>query len=148
MIILSVFTVSFFSALLGTMIMTAGHEIEMSISRRPISHTPAVAVFKILKLDFSKLNVQMKDIASYTVHFAYGTFWGFPLAIFYFLDFTAYLPVLIIYFLIILIQGFSIMYYLGIAKWPWTWERKQIVIEIIHKAAYSIATVTIFSFFF
>ena len=148
MFIISVFVVSFFSALLGTLVMTAGQEIEMSITGRPVSHTPAKAAFKILKLNYSKLDAQMKDIASYVVHFVYGAFWGFPLAIFYFLDFTKYLPVLFVYLVIIFAQGFITIKYLNIADWPWKWNKKWIITEVVHKVVYSIATVTIFSFFF
>jgi|TARA_Y100000310_G_scaffold63585_1_gene59063 hypothetical protein len=139
--------ISFAAAFLGTVVMTVGQEVEMRISRRPISYTPAIAVFKIFRLNFEQLSQWMKIAASYTVHFAYGTAWGFPLAFFYLFDFIEFTPVLVSYFLIIWIQGLVVVPLLGIAGPPWTWGFKAILTEMVHKAVLAVSTVLIFQYF-
>ena len=137
---------SFVAAFGGTLTMTLSQEIEMRINRRPVSFTPALAVFKILRLNFDVLSSRMKTFWSYTVHFVYGTFLGFPLALLYFFNVTNFVSVLVIYFLIIWIQGLIIIPLLGIAGPPWTWGVQPILTEIFHKTVYAFSTVIFFIF--
>ncbi|MAF59427.1 MAG: hypothetical protein QF858_01635 [Candidatus Pacebacteria bacterium] len=136
---------SFVAAFFGTIVMTVGQEIEIRIKKRPISYTLAIAIFKILRLDFNKLNKGMKIVSSYIVHFAYGTALGFPLAFFEYFGFMDFYIVLIVYFLIVWIQGLIVVPLLGIAGSPWTWGLKPVLTEMVHKFVYSIATLIIFT---
>ena len=136
--------ISFVAAFAGTVAMTLSQEIEIRITRRKISYTPAIAVFKILHLDFEKLSNTAKGVFSYLVHFGYGTIWGFPLALFYMFNFVSFIPVLIAYFFIVWIQGIVVIPLFGIAGPFWTWGRRAILTEVFHKIIYSAVTVVLF----
>ena len=144
MSIISLFAVSFIAGFLGTVVMTVGQEIQIRITKRPISYTPAIAFFKVFRLDFDALGNRAKGVASYAVHFAYGTFWGFPLALFYLAGFIDFIPMLIVYFLIVWIQGFITISLLRIAGPPWTWGLKKNLIEFFFKALYTTASLSFF----
>lgn len=145
MSIITLLILSFISAFFGTIVMTVGQEIEIRIKKRPISYTPAVALFKIFHLNFNKLNKWMKGLASYVVHFAYGTALGFPLAFFEYFGFMDFYTVLVLYFLIVWLQGLIIVPLLGIAGPPWTWGVNAILTEMLHKAVYALATLIVFT---
>ena len=81
---------SLIAAFLGTLFMTLSQEIEIRINERPISHTPAMAAFKVLHLNFDSLGEREKNIASYVVHFVYGTLWGFPIALLFYIGITTF----------------------------------------------------------
>ena len=137
---------SFIAAFLGTLVMTVSQEIEIRINKRPISYTPALAVFKILHINFHILSQRAEIFWSYAVHFLYGTFWGFPLAFFYLYDFINFIPVVVTFFLIVLLQGWIVLPFLGIVGPPWTWGTKAILTEVFHKSVYALATVAFFLF--
>lgn len=141
---ISVLLISFISAFAGTVAMTLSQEVEIRLTHRKISYTPAIAMFKILHLDFEKLHKTTKDFLSYVVHFGYGTVWGFPLALFYIFDFLNFVPVLIAYFFIVWIQGLIVIPLLGVSGPFWTWEKRAIATEIFHKIIYSAVTVVLF----
>ena len=145
MYLINLLILSFTAAFFGTLIMTIGQEIEIRIKKRPISYTPAIAVFKILRLDFNRLSKWMKVLLSYVVHFGYGTMLGFPLAFFEYFGFMDVYVVLLVYFLIVWIQGLIVVPLLGIAGPPWTWGVNAILTEMLHKAVYAIATLIIFT---
>lgn len=142
--VITILIFSFFAGFLGTIVMTFGQEIEIRINKRPISYSPAIAVFKILHLDFDALSLKTKVVLSYLVHFAYGTFWGFPLTVFYFLEITNFFIIVPIYFFIVLTQGWIVLPLLGIVGPPWAWGWKSVVTEMIHKVVFSVATTLIF----
>ena len=135
---------SFIAAFLGTIFMTLSQEIEIRINQRPISHIPAIAVFKLLHLNFDVLSVRGKNIFSYVVHFAYGTFWGFPLAVFFFFGVTTFGKLLLFQYIIVLLQGWIVLPLLGIAGPPWTWGWKPVLTEMFHKIIYTFAMVFFF----
>ena len=137
MSIISLFAVSFIAGFLGTVVMTVGQEIQIRITKRPISYTPALAFFKIFRLDFDALSSRAKGVASYAVHFVYGTVWGFPLAILYLTGFTDFIPTLIAYFLVVWIQGLITVWLLRIAGPPWTWGLRANLMEFFFKALYA-----------
>lgn len=138
--ILVLFVFSFIAAFFGTVAMTVSQEIEIRLNRRPISYTPAIAVFNLLGLDFDRLEERLKGIASYAVHFAYGTVWGFPLVFFVIFDVTNAVLILVLYYIVILLQGWITLPLLGIAGPPWTWGLKPLLTEAFHKLIYSLAT--------
>jgi len=136
---------SFTAAFFGTMFMTVSQEIEIRLRRRSISHSPAVAVFKILHLDFNVLSKHAKVFWSYATHFAYGTFWGWPLALFVFFNIPDPKLVLAVYYIVILVQGWTVLPLVGIMGPPWTWGIKSVLIEMVHKAVFAAVTVAVFS---
>lgn len=138
---------SFLAAFGGTTILTIGQEIEVLINKRPVSFVPAIAVFKILHFDFERLNVSSKVFVNYIAHFSYGTFWGFPLVLLYFYNFTNFFQTVFVFYFIVLIQGWIIMWILGVARPPWMWSRREILGEILHKMVYALVTVYVFFLF-
>lgn len=142
--IVTLFALSFIAAFLGTVAMTVGQEIELRFNKRPISYTPAIAVFNILHLDFERLTERTKAFMSYFVHFGYGTFLGFPLALFYLFGVIGFWTVTISYFFIVWIQGLIIVSLLGVAPPPWSWGAKAILTEMTHKAVYAFAATAVF----
>ena len=138
------FGTSLVAGFLGTVVMTVGQEIQIRIAKRPISYTPALAFFKIFRLDFDALNSRAKGVASYAVHFVYGTVWGFPLAILYLVGFTDFISTLIVYFLIVWIQGFITVWLFRIAGPPWTWGLRANLMEFFFKALYATAGLSSF----
>lgn len=130
---------SLIAGFIGSFFMTISQEVDLRvINKRPVSFSPALAFFKIIRLDFEKLAPQSKVFASYAIHFVYGTVWGFPLALFYFFwDLDAVL-VGAIYFLIVLSQGWIVLGVLGIAGPPWTWGYRVVLSDIAHKVVYTI----------
>jgi hypothetical protein len=146
---LELFIASFAAGFIGSLFMTVSQEIDLRfINKRPISFSPVLALFKIFKLDFEVLSKKEKIIASYVVHFIYGTVWGFPLAIFYFFGYKDLIVIGIFYFLIVLIQGWIVIWALGISGPPWTWGYKAVFSEIIHKIIYTISVIASFVLFF
>ena len=142
--VVTLFITSFVAGFLGTVVMTVGQEIQIRITKRPISYTPAIAFFKIFRLEFDALSSQAKGVASYAVHFVYGTVWGFPLAFFYLFGFTDFILTLIIYFLIVWVQGLITVWILRIAGPPWTWGLKANLMEFFFKALYATASLSFF----
>lgn len=134
----------FLAAFLGTAVMTVGQEIEIRMSRRSISHVPAVAICKIFKFNFDKLSKIEKTIASYTVHFAYGTAFGLLLTLLYLIGFRSFGAIGIIYFLVVWIQGLIVVPLLGVCGPPWTWGSEVLITEFVHKAIYAVTTTAIF----
>ena len=141
MVMIPLLLLSFAAAFFGTVAMTVSQEIEIRINKRPISYTPALAVFRILHLDFDRLSTRMKGVASYAVHFAYGTVWGFPLA---FMNFASIWLTILTFWIIVVIQGWIILPILGIAGPFWTWGLKAVITEMIHKFIYAVTTVLFF----
>lgn len=142
--IVILFALSFVAAFLGTVVMTVSQLVEIRITKRPSSHTPAIAAFKILRLNFGVLTEKQKAIATYIVHFSYGIFWGFPLALFYLFGVIGFWTVTISYFFIVWIQGLIIVSLLGVAPPPWSWGAKAILTEMTHKAVYAFAATAVF----
>lgn len=130
----------------GTVVMTISQEIEIKIRKRPISYTPAIAVFNILRIDFEPVPIKMKGVLSYLVHFGYGTFWGFLPSLLYLFDVTKFSYLFITFFMVVWIQGLVVIPLLKIAGPPWTWGIKSIAIEIFHKFIYSFGTIYTFLF--
>lgn len=144
MSLILLFGTSLAAGFLGTVVMTIGQEIQIRVTKRPISYTPAIAFFKIFRLDFDALSSRVKGVASYAVHFVYGTAWGFPLALLYLAGFTDFIPTLIVYFLIVWVQGLTVVWLLRIAGPPWKWGLKANLMEFFFKALYATAGLSFF----
>ena len=128
---------SIVAGFIGTVFMTMSQEIELRyINKRPISFSPALAVFKIFRFNFEELSYKARVVITYLVHFCYGTFWGFPLALFYFYGYTEPFFLNIVYYAIILLQGWVILLILNIAGPPWTWGTRAVIFEPIDKLMY------------
>lgn len=138
--------VSFAAGFLGTVIMTVVQLLEIELTKRPSSYVPALAFAKVFRFDLEKLSEISKDILNYAAHFAFGTFWGFPLAFFIFLGFVNFIPVLILYFLIVWTQGWVVLWALRFAPPIWRWKTRSIFVDGFHHFIYALSTVLFFLF--
>ena len=87
MTLIYVLSLAFIAGFLGTCVMTVGQEIDLRFfSKRPISFSPAIGFSRVMRIDFDSLNRSKQILLSYLVHLAYGTLWGFPLALCYYFD--------------------------------------------------------------
>lgn len=148
MSIISLFLASFAAGFLGTIVMTIGQEIHIRITGRPVSYTPALAFFRLFRLDFNILSRRAKDVTNYAVHFFYGTVWGFPLAFLHLAQFTDFIQILAVYFLIVWIQGLVVVSTLGGASLPWTWGLKENLTKFFFNALYATASLSFFVMLF
>ena len=69
-----------FAGLVGTVAMTVGQTIEMKLTGREASATPAEGVEKALPIKAPEEKEEKLKLAQLS-HFAYGTCWGVPLAL-------------------------------------------------------------------
>jgi len=134
------------AGLAGTIVMTIGQYIEIAISKRAPSHTPAIAAAKVLRIDFENFSEKHKNWFSNFVHYTYGTVWAWPVPALMMFTELPTLMLTLVYFLIVWVQGFVVLKILGIAPWIWTWEKKWIFLEILFKGIYAVSVVLIFFF--
>jgi len=139
------FAFGFGAAFLGTVAMTISQEIEIYVNKRPISYSPAIAVFKILRLNFDNVSLKMKGVYSYLVHFIYGTFFGFLLPILLLLNVTNVVIAVILFYVIIVLQGWIVIPLVGAGGPVWTWGWKAVSTEAFHKGVYTLATFYFFT---
>jgi len=129
---------------LGTAIMTITQLIEIFITKRKSSNSPALAFSKILGIDFDKLSEKSKTIFTYVLHFSYGTGLALVVYVLYLigLENTTYLA--IAYSLIIIIQGWIMVPLTGVGSAFWKWGIVSVLTDSFHKLVLSISTVLIF----
>lgn len=132
------------AGLVGTIVMTIGQYIEIAISKRPTSYTPALAVAKIFGIDFESFSEKNKNRFNNLVHYSYGIVWAWPVPVLAFLTALTFWPLTLIYFLIVWVQGFVVLKMLGIAPWIWTWEKKWIFLEMLFKGVYALVVAATF----
>jgi len=136
-----IIVVSLIAGFFGVLVMTISQTIEMKIRSRKASFTPAIGVSKILKINFEKLSQKNKIRLNNAVHWIYGTFFGLFLLIFYFLGFNNVIYMILIYFLVVWIQGLIVLPVLKLASPPWKWKKSDIFFDAFHHFVLAIITV-------
>ena len=129
---------------LGTLVMTIFQLIEMFITKRKSSNSPAIAFAKVFRINFDKLSESGKTTLTYAVHFAYGTFWALAVYVLYLLGIQNTIYLIIIYFLITTVQGWIVIPLLKIGPHVWKWGVYSILSDAFHHLVLAIATVLIF----
>lgn len=125
----------------GTLVMTLAQWVEMIATKRTSSTTPAQAFCKIFKIDFEKLSEKAKTRLTYAIHFLYGTVWGLLLVALSLLNIENMMTVLLIYFLVIWLQGLVVYKAFDIAPWFWTWGLAANFKEVFFKIVLAASTV-------
>jgi len=136
----------FLAGFLGTVVMTLVQLLEIFLTGRKTSFTPVLGLAKILRFDINRLSDKSKNILNYAVHFAYGTFWGFPLALVIFLGSPPYLSVLLVYFVIVWVQSFFVLPILSLAPPVWKWRTKSILTDGFFHFVYALSTTFFFRY--
>jgi len=136
--------ISLVSGFIGTLVMTTTQFLEITISKRQSSFTPAIAVSRVLGINLERLSYRHKTVLNYVAHFGYGTAWGIPLLIATFLSLDTFLSIVWWYFMLVWFQGFIIAPLFAQTSWPWRWGLKNILIDGIHKVIYSTSVVSVY----
>jgi len=136
--------ITFVAGFLGTIVMTLGQLLEMKITGRSGSFSPAIAFSKIFGIDFGALTEKNKTVLNNVAHLLYGTLWAVPFTLLILAGFTDYLSMLLIYFLIVWVQGMIVAPLLDIAPPPWKWGVKSLSKDGLHHFIYALATSFVF----
>ena len=129
---------------LGTVLMTISQYIEIFITKRQVSNSPAMAFSKVFKIDFNKLSGKAKTILTYAVHFGYGTIWALAVYVLYLMGIQNMVVLTIIYFSIIVVQGWIIIPLTGVGPMFWKLGVNSILIDSFQKFILTFSTVFIF----
>jgi|TARA_Y100000034_G_scaffold70521_1_gene85081 hypothetical protein len=135
---------SLIAGFLGTLVMTFSQLIEMFITKRKGSNSPAIAFSKIFRINLNKFSERGKTILTYAVHFIYGTFWALAVYVLYLFGIQSTTYLIIIYFLITTIQGWIVIPLLNIGPNFWKWGIHSILSDAFHHLVLATATVLIF----
>jgi len=138
--------VSLLSGFIGTVVMTLSQIIEMKIRNRKASFTPAIAVSNVFKIDFEHMTEDNKVRFNNAVHWVYGSLLGLLMLIFYFIKVDNLIYVIIIFFIIIFLQGLIILPVLKVTSPPWKWKMSDILIDALHHFVYAVGTVFTYIF--
>lgn len=124
---------------LGTVVMTIGQFIEITITHRDSSFTPAIIFSRIFRLDFNKLSQRQKGLLNYVSHFGYGAFLGIFFPLFAFVISNKFF-LFLGYALFIWIQGLITVNTFGGVEPFWRWGGKWIFIDAFHHAILAVST--------
>lgn len=126
---------------IGTVIMTIAQWIEMAITKRESSTAPGQVFCKVFRINFRTLSDKRKTQLTYLVHFLYGTLWGLLLVLLTVLNVENTMMLILLYFVIVWVQGLVVYTLFDIAPWFWTWGLVPNLKEIFFKILLSGATV-------
>lgn len=135
-----IIVITLVAGFLGTIVMTLGQVFEMRLTGRTGSFSPAIAFSKVFGIDFEALTEKNKTVLNYGAHFLYGTVWAVPFVLLLLAGFTNYLSMLLVYFLIVWVQGMLVVPLLGIAPPPWRWGVGSLSKDGMHHLIYALAT--------
>lgn len=131
-----------FAGAVGTAAMTASNTIEMNITGREPSKTPALAVCKALDIELKQ--EQQKLTFANAIHWQYGTGWGSVRGL---IDFAGLLgfPAVLAFLTAVWGTELVMLPAMGVTKPAWTWSRKEVAIDALHHVVYALATSLAFS---
>ena len=125
----------------GTLAITLSQMIEMKITKRKPSTTPADAAQKVLEV--KPETEEDKQQFSQQVHWAYGTSWGIPRGIMYLFGLKG-LPATAIHFATIYSTALIMPTSLKVVPPLKEWSTKEFLIDALHHAVYAVAAGLIF----
>ena len=100
---------SLIAGFLGTVIMTLTQFIEIFITKRKASNSPALAFSKIFGIDFDKLSEKSKTTLTYVLHFSYGTGLSLVVYVLYLLGIQSTIYLMIVYSAIKVVQTWIVI---------------------------------------
>lgn len=125
------------AGLAGAAAMTISQMIEMQITKREPSNTPANGVDKVLPVNAPE-NEEEKAKLSKMTHFIYGTVWGAPLGI---LNFSGLKGIQASTIHLAAVWGTAAIMLpkLNLAPPVNKWSKKQIAVDLLHHSVYALA---------
>lgn len=129
---------------LGTVLMTISQYIEIVITKRKASNSPAMAFSKVFKIDFNKLSDKTKTALTYSIHFTYGTVLALVVYVLYLIGLQNTIYLVIAYSLITVVQGWIVIPLSGIGPSFWKWGVSSVLKDAFHHLVLAISTVLIF----
>ena len=135
---------AFIAGFLGTVVMTITQLIEIFITKRKSSNSPALAFSKIFGIDFDKLPEKSKTTLTYVLHFSYGTGLALVVYVLYLLGLQNTTHLAIAYSIITVVQTWIVIPLVGIGPAFWKWGAMGILKDAFHHIVLAISTVLIF----
>ena len=131
-----------FAGAIGTAAMTASNTIEMKITGRGPSTTPALAVCKVLGIELQE--EQQKLTFGNVIHWLYGTSWGGVRGL---IDFGGLkgLPAMATFLAAVWGSELVMLPGMGVTKPAWTWSASEVGTDALHHVVYAAATSLAFS---
>ena len=128
---------------LGTALMTVSQLIEMKITRREASFTPAIIISRIFRIPFERLSERNKVRLNWTVHIGYGTLLGLTVPVLM-LFIQNLFALALINFIVVWGQGLIMVPLLGGHSPPWKWGLKWLFLDGFHHFVLSTATAVLY----
>ncbi len=125
----------------GTLAITISQMIEMKITKRQSSETPAKAAEKVLEV--KPETEEDTQQFSQQIHWAYGTSWGVPRGIMALIGLRG-LPATAIHFATIYSTALIMPTSLKVAPPLKEWSAKEFAIDALHHAVYAVAAGLVF----
>jgi uncharacterized membrane protein YagU involved in acid resistance len=132
------------SGFLATAAMTLSQIVEIAITKRASSLTPAIAISNFFRFDLEKFSDKNKWRLNNLVHWSYGLLWGVILAAVYTVFELHLLQALAVYFFVFWIQALIVLPALHAVPPPWTWDAKWIAIDAWHHLVYALVAATVY----
>ena len=129
---------------LGTVVMTITQLIEIFITKRKSSNSPALAFSKIFGIDFDKLSEKSKTTLTYVIHFTYGTILALAVYVLYLLGIQNTIYLIAVYSLITVPQSWIMIPLLKMGPAFWKWGVSSVLKDAFHHLVLAISTVLIF----
>ena len=123
------------AGLAGTAAITASQMIEMKLSGRKPSTTPADAASKVL--DVKAINKTKKEKFAQEVHWTYGTTWGIARSIISLAGLNGF-PATLAHFTAIYSTALTIQPALDVAPPVTKWKPKTIATGVVHHLVYAV----------
>ena len=125
-----------FVGLVGTTAMTLSQELEMKLSGREPSYTPAALGSKLLGVE--PQSEEEKAHFSSIVHWSLGTVWGTARELIG-LGGLQGLAAVATHLALMWITDCTVFALLGVAPPPWEWKVEEVALDMFHKLVYAIA---------
>jgi len=143
--IVQIIIFGFITGLVATIAMTASQYIEIAITRRAPSLTPARIVSNLFRFDLESFQEKNKWRLNNLVHWSYGIVWGVPLAFIYSFFELSLVPAIIIFSLVFWIQALIVVPASGAVPPVWRWEAKWIGLDALFHFIYGVVAALIYA---
>ena len=138
---ITIILTAFVAGFLGTVCMTISQLIEIRITKRAASFTPAIIISRIFRIPFAALPEQAKMRLNWAVHVGYGTLLGLTVPILLLIGVKKPMLLYLATFAFVWGQGLVVVPILGGHPPPWRWGPKWIFIDAFHHAVLAIGSV-------
>ena len=136
------------AGLVGTIVMTIVQTVEMKLTSRKGSLTPAMVAAKTLRFNLDAMSPGKKNVINQLTHFVFGTGLGlFLLVLIYLFNISDPYNLFFWFFVFAWVQGPIVMTGFGVAPPPWQWGIKGNIAHIFFHIVYALGVVGALMFF-